>query len=478
MGETGTDEETNQKTEQINDQTGRQHANSEIVDFTSGSIAKELVIFTAPLFLSNLLQVVYNFVDMLVVGQSAGSVGLSAISVGGDIANFMLFLAMGFSNAGQVIISQYIGAGQDEKISPFIGTMTTFLLGCGLIISIVVILGRDVFLGWMNTPAEAWDYAMDYTVICSVGMVFIYGYNMVSAILRGFGDARHPFIFVSVAAVLNVILDLVFVLGFGWAAAGAALATVLSQTLSFLLSVGFLFHDRQKMDLDFSLHNFAIQTEYLSTLVRLGVPMAIKSAAVQFSKLFVNSFVNSYGVVVSAVSGIGNKLNTIANLFSNSINTAGSSMVGQNIGAEKYERVSRVIWDTFLIDLGLMLILVFLLVTWPEAIFSLFTSDASVLPVAMEYIPIGVLVFLGSAFRASMNTLLNGGGNYNLNFVVAMLDGIIDRIGFGLLFGLVMHMDYFGFWLGDAVAGFTPFVIGGVYYLTGKWKTRKYVIQE
>ncbi len=467
-----------QKNEQTNEQTKGQHANSMIVDFTSGSIAKELVIFTAPLFLSNLLQVVYNLVDMLVVGQTAGSVGLSALSIGGDIANFMLFIAMGFSNAGQVIISQYIGAGQDEKISPFIGTMTTFLLGCGLIISVVVMLGRQVFLGWMNTPAESWDYAMDYTTICTIGLVFIYGYNMVSAILRGFGDARHPFIFVSIAAVLNVILDLVFVLGFGWAAAGAALATVLSQTVSFLLSVVFLFRNRKKMDLDFSLPNFAIQKEYLSTLVRLGVPMAIKNAAVQFSKLFVNSFVNSYGVVVSAVSGIGNKLNTIANLFSNSINTSGSSMVGQNIGAEKYERVSRVILDTFLIDMGLMAILIFLLVTWPEAIFSLFTSDTSIMPVAMEYIPIGVLVFLGSAFRACMNTLLNGGGNYNLNFVVALLDGIIDRIGFGLLFGMVLNMGYFGFWLGDAVAGFTPFVVGGVYYLTGKWKTRKYVIQE
>ncbi len=459
-------------------QENEQHANSMIVDFTSGSIAKELIIFTGPLFLSNLLQVIYNLVDMLVVGQSAGSAGLSAISVGGDITNFMLFLAMGFTGAGQVIISQYIGAKQDEKISPFIGTMTTFLLISSLVISVVVLIGRSVFLGWMNTPAEAWDYAMDYTTICTIGLVFIAGYNMISSILRGFGDARHPFIFVSIAAVLNVILDLIFVLGFGWAAAGAALATVLSQTLSFLLAVVFLFRNREKMDLDFSLSNFAIRKEYLTTLVRLGIPMAIRSAAVQFSKLFVNSFVNSYGVVVSAVSGIGNKMNTIANLFSNSINTAGSSMVGQNIGAEKYERVSRVILDTFLIDMGLMAILIFLLVTWPEAIFSLFTSDTSIMPVAMEYIPIGVLVFLGSAFRACMNTLLNGGGNYNLNFVVALLDGIINRIGFGLLFGVALNMGYFGFWLGDAVAGFTPFVVGGVYYLTGKWKTRKYVIQD
>ncbi len=455
-----------------------QKSDSLIVDFTSGNIFKQLVIFAAPLFFSNLLQVVYNMVDMLVVGRFAGNAGLSAISVGGDVTNFMTFIAMGFSNAGQVIIAQFIGAKREERISRFVGTMVTFLLGCAIVISIVVMFGRQHILGWMSTPSEAWNDALSYVTICTVGLVFIYGYNVVSAILRGFGDSRHPFIFISIAAVMNVILDLIFVMGLGWGAAGAALATVISQTVSFIMGAIFLYRNRARMGLEFTLRNFFINKEDLATLVKLGVPMAIKNAAVQFSKLFVNSWVNSYGVVVSAVSGIANKFNTIANLFSNSLNAAGSSMIGQNIGAEKYKRVSRIVLAAFLFDLGLMAILIILLVSFPTQIFSLFTTDSSIMPVAMEYIPVGALVFLSSAFRCPMNALLNGSGNYRINFIVAILDGLVNRIGFGLLFGLVLDMGYVGFWLGDAVAGFTPFVVGGVYYLSGRWKTRKFVIKE
>lgn len=448
------------------------------MDFTEGNVSKQLIVFAAPLFLSNLLQVVYNMVDMLIVGQYAGSIGLSAVSVGGDISNFMTFVAMGFSNAGQVIISQYIGAKREAYISKFIGTMVTFLLGCAIAVSVIVMVWKQQILGWMNTPDEVWGYALDYITICTAGMVFIYGYNIVSAVLRGFGDSKRPFIFISIASVVNVLLDLLFVMAFGWGAAGAALATVISQTLSFLLAVVFLYQNRRDMYLEFSAENFRIDKEYLVVLVKLGIPMAIKNAAVQFSKLFVNSWVNSYGVVVSAVSGIGNKLSTVANLFSNSVNTAGATMVGQNIGAEKYRRVTKVILSAFAVDLSIIAVITAVFVRFPEFVFGLFTSDPEIMPAAMEFVPIGVLVFLGSAFRAPMNTLLNGGGNYKINFAVAILDGMVNRIGFSLLFGIVLHMGYVGFWLGDAVASFTPFFIGGVYYLTGSWKTRKYIIKD
>lgn len=448
------------------------------MDFTEGNVSKQLIVFAAPLFLSNLLQVVYNMVDMLIVGQYAGSIGLSAVSVGGDISNFMTFVAMGFSNAGQVIISQYIGAKREAYISKFIGTMVTFLLGCAIAVSVIVMVWKQQILGWMNTPDEAWGYALDYIAICTAGMVFIYGYNIVSAVLRGFGDSKRPFIFISIAAFANVLLDLLFVAVFGWGAAGAALATVISQTLSFLLAAVFLYQKRRDMYLEFSAENFRIDKEYLILLLKLGIPMAIKNAAVQFSKLFVNSWVNSYGLVVSAVSGIGNKLSTIANLFSNSVNTAGATMVGQNIGAEKYRRVSKVILSAFAVDLSIIAVIIAVFVRFPEFVFGLFTSDPEIMPAAMEFVPIGVLVFLGSAFRAPMNTLLNGGGNYKINFAVAILDGMVNRIGFSLLFGIVLHMGYVGFWLGDAVASFTPFFIGGIYYLTGSWKTRKYIIKD
>ncbi|MBQ7915861.1 MAG: MATE family efflux transporter, partial [Firmicutes bacterium] len=308
-----------------------------IKDFTEGSVSKQLLTFAAPLFLSSLLQIVYNMVDMIIVGHVEGKVGLSAVSVGGDVSNFMTFFAMGFANAGQVIISQYIGAGQKEKVGKFVSTMFTFLVGCALIISAICLFFRHGILELMNTPPESYEQTLAYATTCMVGLVFIYGYNIVGAVLRGMGDSKHPFVFISIAAILNVILDLIFVVGFHWGAFGAAFATVISQAVSFFSCVRFLVRNRHRFELSVRAADFIhIDFDMLSKLAKLGLPMAIKSASIQFSKLFVNSWINSYGVAVSAMAGIANKFNSISNLFSNAINTAGSSMVGQNIGAEKY----------------------------------------------------------------------------------------------------------------------------------------------
>lgn len=450
-----------------------------ITDFTVGSVPKALLRFAAPLFLSNLLQIVYNMVDMIIVGRAMGKVGLSAVSIGGDVSNFLTFLAMGFSNAGQVIISQYIGAGQRKKVGGFVGTMFTFLTGCALTVSVVCLFLREPILHLMNTPAESWAQALNYATVCMVGLIFIYGYNMVSAVLRGMGDSKHPFVFISIAAVLNVILDLLFVFPLHMGAMGAALATVLGQGVSFILCCIFLWRNREKLGFEISLSDFLRpKLEYLSRLTKLGIPMAIKSASIMFSKLFVNSWINSYGVEVSAVAGIVNKFNSISNLISNSVNTAGSSMVGQNIGAEKYDRVSKVMITAFLTTLAAALVLAAAVLLFPAQVFGIFTKEAEVLAICMEFLPIALLIFLGSACRAPMNTLLNGSGNYRINFAVAILDGMIMRIGLALLLGKALHMEYLGFWLGDALAGFTPLWIGLVYYFKGSWRTRKYIIKE
>lgn len=442
-----------------------------IADFTQGNVRKQLYAFALPLFLSSLLQIAYNMVDMIIVGHELGKVGLSAVSVGGDVSNFLTFVAMGFSNAGQVIISQYIGSGQRQKIGRFISTMFTMLMICAFVLSVVCLWQRDLILDLMNTPKAAYDDALAYSSVCMLGMAFIYGYNIVSAVLRGMGDSKHPFLFVGLAAVLNVILDIVFVMGCNMRAMGAALATVISQGVSFLLCAGFILHKRNAFELDFRLSYFLHPNgAMLLKLVQLGIPMAIKNASIQFSKLFVNSWINSYSVEVSAFAGIANKINSISNLVSNSMNTAGSSMVGQNIGARAYKRVPRIMKTIFITTITMATVMSAAILSFPRPIFRIFGADESVLSIAMEYLPIAVLIFAGSAFRSPMNALINGSGNYKINFATAMLDGIILRIGLSVLFGLVLNMGYIGFWLGDACAGFTPFVIGLVFYFSGRWK--------
>lgn len=444
------------------------------VDFTRGNIPVQLFAFATPLFLSSLLQVVYNMVDMIVVGRVMGQTGLSAVAVGGDVSNFMTFLALGFTNAGQVIIARYLGEGRQDRIGRFIATMFTSLGAAALLVSAVCILFREPILHLMNTPEEAFSEALGYSTVCAAGLIFIYGYNIVSAVLRGIGDSKHPFLFISIAAVLNIVLDIWFVAGLDMGAAGAALATVISQCVSFVSCAAFLYVKRESL-------GFAVQPKdflhpdraMLADLCKLGLPMAIKSASIQFSKLFVNSYINSFGVAVSAFAGVANKVNSISNLISNALNTAGSSMVAQNIGAKNYPRVPRIAGCVGAVTLSIAALMSVLVVSFPRQIFGIFTDEAEVLAVAMEYLPIAVLIFLGSACRAPANAIINGSGNYRVNFATAIFDGIVMRLGLSALFGLSLNMGYIGFWLGDALAGFTPLVIGIVFYLTGAWKKGK-----
>ena len=445
---------------------------TQIRDFTRGNIAPQLITFAWPLFLSNLLQIVYNMVDMIIVGNVLGKTGISAVSVGGDVSHFLTFVAMGFASAGQVIIARYIGSGQREKIGRFVGTMSGFLGACALLISACALVFREGILRLMNTPPEAFAGALAYSAVCMIGLIFIYGYNIVSAVLRGMGDSRHPFIFISIAAVLNLLLDIVFVMGMGMGPGGAALATVISQAVSFVSCTVFLARRRTEFALDMRLWDFVRwDRAMLLDLVRLGLPMAIKSASIQVSKLFVNSWINSYGIAVSAFAGIANKLSSVANLVSNAMNTAGSTMVGQNIAAAQYARVKRILLCLAAITLTVATVFSAVIVLFPQQIFSVFTQDTAVLEIGARYVPIAVMLFYGAALRSIMNALINGSGDYRMNFATVILDGIFMRIGLAVLLGLVLDYRHYGFWMGDALAGFTPFFIGLWFYASGKWKT-------
>ena len=448
-----------------------------INDLTTGKVSRQLIMFATPLLISGFLQTAYNMVDMVVVGHFVNKSGLAAVSIGSDVLHLLMFIAMGFSNAGQVIISQYVGAGKHDSISKLIGTLFTFLMSCAVVMSVVCFLLCDQLLGWVNTPEDALDYARDYVLVCIFGLIFIYGYNLIGAILRGMGDSIHPFMFIAVAAVLNIVLDLLFVAVFNWGTFGAALATVIGQALSFIWALIFLYKRRSEFGFDFKLASFRIDMLTFKPLIKLGIPLVIQSAAISCSRLYVNSWINSYGSVATAVTGIGNKLSTITNVFANALSTAGSSMMAQNIGAEKYERVPKVIATSFVMTGCISLAMSLITILAPNLVFGIFTDDALVLEMSLTYIPVAVLLFASGVVRPPMMGLIMATGNSKLNFVVALFDGVRARIGFALLLGITFQWGIHGFWYGDAFAGFIPFIVGGIYYLSGKWKTRKYILK-
>ena len=444
-----------------------------VKDMTEGKVVPLLLRFAFPLFVSNALQAVYNVVDMVVVGNYIGKAGMSAVSIGGDLLHLLTFVAMGFCSAGQVIIARAVGERRPEDIRKTIGTMFTFLLSVSAAIAVICYLLRASLLSWLNTPAAARDYAMDYLVTCVCGLVFIYGYNIVSAILRGMGDSKRPFLFIAVAAILNMILDVLFVKYLHMEVFGAALATVIGQGVSFLASLVYLYRRRISFGFDFKPASFRIDGPAFRRLLALGIPMAIQAAAVNLSKIVLMSWINLFDVTYSALAGIFNKLNTMCGVISQSFTTAGSTMVGQNLGGRKYKRVNETLLTILLIGMGFAALFTAVMLLWPEGVYGMFTPDPDVLSVAAVLTLPVILNFFGAGTRSVAFSLINGSGRAKLNLAVAIIDGMLSRIGLAALFGFALHWDCFGFWMGDALAGFMPLLIGGVFYLSGRWRSRE-----
>ena len=203
-------------------------------DFTEGSIPRQLFWFMLPFMASNALQVFYSTIDMMIVGRYVGTAGLSAVSLSSLIINLATMVCLGISNAGQVLISQAIGSGKKEKISSIIGTLLDILLIVSIVFTAIVFLFKDSILRLMNVPPESYKMASDYMLICGAGIVFTAGYNMVSAVLRGMGDSKRPLLFIVIASVVNLVLDILFTGVMGFGVAGAAWATIIGQAVSLI----------------------------------------------------------------------------------------------------------------------------------------------------------------------------------------------------------------------------------------------------
>ena len=442
-----------------------------IKDYTDGPVGRQLLAFAWPFMLSNLLQTAYNLVDMAVVGRYVGPAGLSAVGVGADVIHLFTFVCMGFCNAGQVLISQYVGLKDRESLSKMVGVMFTFILGLSLVISAFGLLFARQLTALLNVPPEAAEYCRQYTVCCAAGLVLLVGYVMVAAILRGMGQSKMPMVFIVIASVLNVILDILFVSG-GMGPFGAALATVIAQGVSFLLCVGYLRRRRGDLGFEFHLKYLRPDRANLAKLLKLGVPMSIQSCAINLSMLFVSSRLNVYGVTVSAVTGVGNKLSTVASIICQALSQSGATMVGQNFAARKFDRVTKTLMTALAVGLGYSAALSAAMLLAPEAVFRLFDDDPAVLAMSHSYAIIAALNFFGYALRGPSTALCNGMGFPVMNFVLGILDGVAARIGLCVLLAETFRMGVMGYWLGGALAGFTFFLVMFPYFLSGKWKKR------
>ena len=447
-------------------------------DFTKGNIARQLLLLALPFMASNALQVLYSTIDMVVVGEFVGTAGLSAVSQSSQIVNFATMVCLGFSNAGQVLIAQALGAGKKREMNDVIGTLFCFISLLALALTGAILVLRTPILHWMNIPDESYAMSMEYLIICAAGLVFTAGYNMVSAVLRGMGDAKRPFLFIAIASVVNLVLDLLFTGLWGWGVAGAAWATIIGQAVSFLFSIFYLFRRREAFGFDFSRESFRPRKKYVGMIASLGTPMAIQSGCINLSMLFVNAMINDVGVVASATFGVGVRIDDIVNKISQGIQYAAMPMISQNLGAGDQKRAKAVVWRAWAISGIFTALCMLLYVLLGKQAFMLFSDATAVHALSGEFITAILWMFPALAVMRGSGAFVQGIGNARLSMILALLDGVVLRIGLSWLFGIYLGWGFFGFVLGYGLAPYGYAIPSMLYFLAGKWQKQKALAEK
>ncbi len=447
-------------------------------DFTNGSIPKQLFWFALPFMASNALQVLYSTIDMIIVGNFVGTAGLSAVSQSSQIINCTTMLCLGVSSAGQVLVSQVLGSGKKRELNSIIGTLFTIITAFSLVLSVAILLFSNWLLKTINVPEESFSMAMEYLIICTAGLVLTAGYNTVSSILRGMGDSKRPLLFIAIASVINLVLDYLFTGLLGWGVAGAAWATIIGQGVSFVFSLYYLYKHRQEFGFDFKLKSLIPNKKYSGMIVSLGTPMAIQSGFINISMLFVNSLVNSVGVVASATFGVGVRIDDIINKLCMGIQYAVIPMISQNTGAGKQKRVQKTVYWAWVYSGIFTVFCIGLYLFFGKEFFMLFSDDPAVHQMSGTFISAILWMFPAFAIMRGSGAFVQGIGNAKFSMVLAILDGVVLRIGLSWLFGIVFDLGFYGFVLGYGLAPYGFALPSMIYFFSGIWKKRKTLADE
>ncbi len=444
-------------------------ANGIETNLSEGSVSKNLITFALPFLASNIVQSLYNVADMLIVGNFCGAESMSGVNIGGQVTLILTNIVIGLCMGATVLIGQYVGGGNPEGLKKVTATIITLLIIVGAVVTVVMLLVKDPLLKVIQTPQEAFTEADSYLTVTVAGVIFIFGYNALSAILRGMGDSKHPFYFVMAACVTNIALDLLFVAVFGWKAFGAALATVISQALSMFLCI--IFMVKNNFHFDFRRGSFVIDREQLRLIFRIGTPTCIQNGIVGMSFLFVNATVNIVGgVSASAAVGAWAKFNSFAFLPTMAISASISTMSAQNIGADRLDRAVRACKLGTVFSVVTTYIFFALVRLFPVQILSLFGSDPDMLAAGSVYIQSFGYDLLLIPFIFCINGLLIGGGHTMFTLVNTILSSVVLRAPVCYIFGVTLGWGMFGVGLGAPVASAAVLLMIIGFLISGRWK--------
>lgn len=344
---------------------------------TEGSVVKNILFFSVPLILGNLLQQLYNTVDSIIVGNYVGSNALAAIGSSTSLVYLLIAFSQGVSVGAGVVISQRLGQKNKEGVQTSVHTALALAVILGIILTVGGILFSKEILLWMNTPEEVLTDAVTYLRLYSAGMVFNVVYNMAAGILNAAGNSKRSLGYLAIASVTNLILDLVFIVGMKTGIAGAAIATNIGQMISCLLAIWFLV--RTQTDYKVYLNKIKIHKSTAELIIKIGLPTGFQNMVISLSNILVQSSVNSFGANAMAGFGAYMKVDGFNVLPVTSFGMAATTFVGQNFGAGKTERVKKGMWMTLGIGILYTITTGVLLLTFSETIMQLFSHDPAVI---------------------------------------------------------------------------------------------------
>lgn len=450
-------------------------------DMTVGKPLTNLAVFALPLLIGNLAQQMYNTVDSIIVGRYVGDSALAAVGASGPVLNLLLLLFMGISTGAGILVSQYFGAHREEELTRTIGTCLTLTLIAGLIIMAFGTLIVRPLMTLLDTPPDVYDMAVDYLTIIVLGIIGAAYYNIVSGILRGLGDSFTPLVFLIVACLLNIVLDIVFVVNFGMAAAGVALATIIAQGISAALCLWRLAHMKDTVHL--SLRALIPDRRMTGRIIRLGLPSGLTQAIFSMAAIVVQALTNSFGTSVIACSIVVMRVDGFAMMPNFTFGMAMTTFVGQNVGAGRMDRVREGVRDGLRAGLLISFALVAAILLFGENLMRLFTSTEEVVNLGVHMMRILAVGYVAMAVTQSLSGVMRGAGDTLTPMWISLLTTIVVRVPIAYGIAALTRSPELPSGTPDClfisllISWVTGAVLTSILYRRGKWKG-KGVVEE
>lgn len=398
-------------------------------NFTEGKIFSPLIRFALPVLLALFLQAMYGAVDLLIVGQFGGDyaeVFVSAVSTGSQIMMTLTVVITGLAMGLTVYVGEKIGAGERDKAGEIIGSGISLFAMISIVLTVIMVFASSALARIMHAPAEAFDNTVMYVAICSAGTLFIVAYNLVGSIFRGIGDSKIPLLTVTIACVLNILGDLLFVAVFDMGASGAAIATVFAQAISVFLSL--LIIRKRKLPFDFLRKYLRPNAIHIKSILKLGTPIALQDLLVSISFLVIIAIVNNLGLAESAGVGVAEKVCAFIMLIPSAYMQSMSAFVAQNIGALKYERAKKALWYGIVSSFLVSIVIGYSSFFHGDILAGIFAKDAAIIAPAAEYLKAYAIDCLLTSFLFCFIGYFNGCGNTTFVMIQGIIGGICVRL--------------------------------------------------